>query len=94
MAKKPPPLPWHPADYTEADIFAVQAWAAGIASKEQQQRAFQWVTQKACRVADLPWFPGALEGQRATDFANGRKFAGHQVLKLLALRPNATPKPE
>jgi hypothetical protein len=90
-AKKRPVLgPDQPAPFEEADVYAVQALFNGTANDGQQKRAVKWILEEACKVKDLPWVAGGLEGQRATDFANGRKFAGHQVLKMLELR--FTPK--
>ena len=89
--KKPLPMvrPDEPAPYDDADVFAVQALFNGRASEEQQKRAFNWIVEQACKVRDLPWVAGGLEAQRATDFSCGRKYAGHQVLKMLELRPGA-----
>lgn len=81
--------PDQPALYEEADVYAVQALFRGVANDGQQKRALQWILEHACKVKDLPWVAGGLEGQRATDFANGRKFAGHQILKMLELRITA-----
>ena len=89
-AKKRIAGPDQPAVFEEADVYAVQALFRGNANDGQQKRALQWILEHACKVKDLPWVAGGLEGQRATDFANGRKFAGHQILKMLELR--ITPK--
>ena len=89
-AKKRISGPDQPAPFEEADVYAVQALFTGTANDGQQKRAVKWILEEACKVKDLPWVAGGLEGQRATDFANGRKFAGHQILKMLELR--FTPK--
>ena len=78
--------PDQPASFEDEDVHAVQALFRGAASDGQQKRAIAWILEHACKVKDLPWVAGGLEGQRATDFANGRKFAGHQILKMLELR--------
>jgi hypothetical protein len=85
-AKKRTLGPDQPAAAEEADIYAVQALFAGTASDGQQKRAVKWILEEACKMRDLPWVAGGLEGQRATDFANGRRFAGHQILKLFETR--------
>lgn len=78
--------PDKPALFEEADVYAVQALFTGTANDGQQKRAIKWILEEACKVKDLPWVAGGLEGQRATDFANGRKFAGHQILKMFETR--------
>jgi hypothetical protein len=80
--------PDQPAQFEDADVYAVQALFTGTANDGQQKRAVKWILEEACKVKDLPWVAGGLEGQRATDFANGRKFAGHQILKMIELRLN------
>jgi len=80
------PRPDKPAAFEDDDVHAVQALFRGSANDGQQKRAIAWILEHACKVKDLPWVAGGLEGQRATDFAYGRKFAGHQILKMLELR--------
>jgi len=70
---------WHPAEYALPDAYAVQALAEGRASAEQQGRAFKWIVEHACSTYDLSFRP---QSQRDTDFAEGRRFVGLQLVKL------------
>ena len=87
MAAKPsPPQPWHPATYAKADAYALKALARGEASAEQQKRAIEWIVYEAAKHDDMSFRPGGLDGDRATTFAEGRRFVGLQVLKLVQMR--------
>lgn len=71
--------------YTKEDAYAVQALAAGSASPGQQQRVVKWLFEQAARVDDLSFRPGQ-DGDRATAFAEGRRFVGLQFAKLMNLK--------
>lgn len=73
--------PVFPTPYDVADINAFQALKAGVADKDQQQRALNWLLQ-AAGTFDLSYRPGS---QRDSDFAEGKRFVGLQVHKLLML---------
>lgn len=79
----PPADAWAPAVYDKHDVRAFQALAAGVASKEQQQVVVRWLLYRGCRVYDVSFRPGGREGERATDFAEGRRFVGQQIVKLI-----------
>lgn len=83
MAKKPNG-PWVPSDYDIADAAAIQALQRGDATKDQQQRALKWLIEKACGTYDLSYRPGE-DGRRDTDFAEGKRFVGSQIVKMLNL---------
>lgn len=73
--------PWVPAQWGKADAYAIKAVAAGNASEAQQKRAMQWVLG-ACGLRDLSFRP---DSDRATAFAEGKRFVGLQIAKLLEL---------
>lgn len=85
-AAAPHAEPWRPPAYDDADVAAIKALAAGNASESQQQRALAWVVNSASATYDLSFRPGASEGERATAFAEGRRFVGLQIVKMLKLR--------
>ena len=72
--------PWFPVHYELADVNAVRALQAGTASPEQQQRALRWIVEKACGTYELSYRPTS---DRDTSFAEGRRFVGLQVVKML-----------
>ena len=78
--------PHKPAPYDDADVAAFQHLAQGVASPAAQKRALDWIINKGCRVYDLSYRPGGPEGDRDTAFAEGRRFAGLQIVKLLKLK--------
>jgi hypothetical protein len=52
---------------------------------DQQKRALDWLVKKACRTYDLSYRPGE-DGRRDTDFAEGQRSIGLQVVKLLNIK--------
>lgn len=89
MGKKPPAQaildasPWMPVPYDLADAAAWQAISLGTADKDQQIRALRWLIG-ACGTYDLSYRPGP-NGDRETAMAEGRRFIGLQVVKLVNL---------
>lgn len=79
--------PWMPALYDDGGhiIASVKAWAAGTASETQQQTAFRWVVEVLCGYYDLSFRPDDKGGPRATDFAEGKRFVGLQIVKMTKL---------
>lgn len=74
--------PWLPPPYELADVDAMKALAAGTATKNQQVRALAWILGPAAGRLDMSYRPGE-DGRRDTDFAEGRRFVGNQVVKLI-----------
>jgi len=77
--------PWQPARCTKADISAVKALSNGTANSEQQVRALKWIVENASMYYDLSFSPGGDDGRRDTDFAEGRRYVGGQIVKLTKL---------
>jgi len=75
-----------PADYSAADIAALQELEAGVASPDQQKRALKWIIEQACITYDLSFDPTS---ERTTSFAEGRRYVGLQIVKMLKLNRNA-----
>lgn len=86
--------PWKPAEYTLADVSAIQALMRGDASKEQQIRALRWIVEPLCETYGMSYRP---DSDRDTSFAEGKRFVGNQIVKLTkidlaALRKNEQSK--
>lgn len=81
MALPLDPDPLRPAPYDRADIAAFRALKDGRAEPYQQQLCLEWLVM-ACGTYETPWRPG-LDGARSTDFAAGKQFIGHQIVKLI-----------
>jgi len=75
-------MPYFPPAYELADIMAIKGLAAGTASPDQQQRAFKWLIENACATYELSYRPTS---DRDTSFAEGRRFVGLQIVKMLKL---------
>jgi hypothetical protein len=73
--------PWYPPPSEKADIAAIKALATGTANSEQQIRAVKWIVEVGAMYYDLSYSPGD-EGRRDTDFAEGRRFVGAQIVKM------------
>lgn len=74
--------PYFRSTYEVADVSALQALARGDADADQQKRALDWIIRKAALTYDVSFQP---ESDRATAFAEGRRFVGLEVVKLLSL---------
>ena len=73
--------PWMPAPYDVADVAALQALEKGIASETQQKRALIYIVQTLAMTYEHTHYPD----ERNTCFANGRRWVGLQIVKLLRL---------
>lgn len=80
--KGPTGQPWFPPPYSKYDVAAIQALMTGTASDHQQQRALKWIIETACATYDLSFRP---DNARATDFAEGKRHVGLQLVKLTKL---------
>lgn len=88
----PKKLPWETPDYDEDAIYAIRALAQGVANSAQQATAWRYmmyITGATEEFADLSFRPDALGGERATAFAEGKRFVGMMLRKLF--RPELTP---
>jgi len=74
------PIEWEPADAT-----ALQALVRGDCPPHLQQRAIKFIINM-CGMRDLSYRYGGLEGDRDTAFAEGKRFIGLQIGKLLERR--------
>lgn len=74
-----------PVPYTKADVAALQAMRRGEATSDQQVRGMEYLLETVCDRNGMSFRPGGLEGARETDFAEGRRFVGNQIVKLTKL---------
>jgi hypothetical protein len=71
-----------PPPYGPLEAAAMQALQRGDATPHQQQAALRWIIEQAAGAYNLSYAP---ESDRATAFAEGRRFVGLQAIKLLKL---------
>ncbi len=79
--------PWKPAAWEPADASALQALMRGDCPPNLQTRAIKFIMWQLCGLRDLSYRPGP-EGARETDFAEGKRFVGLQIAKLLETKVN------
>lgn len=77
--------PWKPVKYEPADAAAIQALAKGNATPDQQKRALAWIIKNCARTYDLSYRPGE-DGRRDTDFAEGRRSVGLQLVMMVNVK--------
>jgi hypothetical protein len=104
MSKWKDPLPWYPRErpwlppwYDETVIYAVRAVHEGTANKGQQQlfwRYLMYVSGGTDEFSDLSFRPDGEGGERETVFAEGRRFVGMMIRKLLRPEVMLKPQPE
>lgn len=80
--------PWKPVSYELADADAIQALMRGDADAGKQQRALKFIIETICSTYDASYRPGE-DGRRDTDFAEGRRFCGLQIVKFIKLNLSA-----
>lgn len=89
MALRPIPMPqpWVPPEFDKFELMALKNLAAGNASSGQQRLALATIIKKIAGLNDMSFRPG-LDGARATDFAEGRRFVGSRIMEAIE-RPMA-----
>lgn len=75
--------PWMPADYNKAITSAFQSiMIHKNASQHQQELAIDWIINQVCKTHDMSYRPNS---ERDTNFAEGKRFVGNQILKQINL---------
>jgi hypothetical protein len=67
--------------FEPADVSAFQALHKGEANADQQKRALDWVINKGAGFYELSF----SENERDTNFSEGRRFVGKQIVNMLSL---------
>ena len=89
----PRPEPHLPPYHDPDIVLALRAWSMGTANAEQQKLAWRYtmyVAKASDEFQDLSYRPHKEGRGSATDFAEGSRFVGMMLRKLL--RPEFTPK--
>lgn len=88
MKKSNAPAPWLSvmSKLEKADVVALQMVAVGKATDVQQKRAIDVIINKFCETYGLSFRPDEDGGERATAFAEGKRFVGSEL--ILALKSN------
>lgn len=84
-AYRPAPTPTPPS-CEPADAAAIQALNRGNATPEQQKRGIAWIIEKASGTYDTSYREGAVDAERATIFAEGRRFVGNLIIGVIKVK--------
>lgn len=63
------------------DAAAIKALNSGEATPDQQKKALSWIIKEACGIGLISFDP---DNSRATDFNEGKRFVGVQLVAILA----------
>lgn len=82
--------PWEdPKDIIEkADVIALQQVAAGKGDDRHQKRVIDFIVTKLAETYGLSYRPENSGGERDTAFAEGKRFVGLQIVRLLKSNPS------
>jgi hypothetical protein len=75
--------PWKPVKYNARDVAAIQALTTGTADADQQRHAIEWIVTVISGVYQPSFYPGGEDGRRKSDFAEGKRFIGNTILKMV-----------
>ena len=75
------PDPWMPPEWDISDAHALQALALGEANKDQQQRAINWIINKAAGAYDLEYRTDPHDHA----FASGLRACGLRIISLIKI---------
>lgn len=81
---------WIPEKIEPADIRAIQDLEQGRASPEMQKRALALIINNLCAT----YHPSFRNEQRASDFMEGRRFVGLELVTLLKLNASVIDRGE
>lgn len=84
MATKKVPLPVVPPNrpglLSTTIVYAIRALPEGKATPDQQSAFMEWLLYEATKYYDMSYRPGGEDGKRDSDFAEGKRFVGWQIL--------------
>jgi hypothetical protein len=89
------PLAWIKVpEVTEAEGFAIKAFAAGAATEDQQRRAFAFITRRLCMQDESTFVLDQNGGERASCFAAGRRAVALALDVIVKLPTDKLRKPD
>lgn len=88
MKSKSAPAPWAEPIYEKADVIAIQMVALGKGDEHHQKRVLDILINKIAETYNLSFRPDQDGGERATSFAEGKRYVGSQLVKLMKANPS------
>ncbi len=80
--------PWLAPKATKADIFALKALQAGVASDIQQKRALKFIVERCAGTYEEQFVPG---DDRSTTYALGKRRVGTMIISFMNSDPERFP---
>lgn len=77
------PRAWEPQEYEDRDVYALRALQFGGATAEQQKRALDLIINRIAATYDKSFRPDDFGGVRESDFAEGRRHVGLEIIRIL-----------
>jgi hypothetical protein len=74
--------PWHPPKFDRSDAMAMKAVATGTANESQQKQAIEYIVGTLAITYDETYW---ADSERNSAFAQGRRFVGLQIVKMVNL---------
>jgi hypothetical protein len=69
--------------FDKHDVYAIQALRDGKANEGQQKRCLDLIIRNLSGTYDQSYRPGGPEAERATAFAEGRRFVGLKLVLMV-----------
>lgn len=79
--------PWLEPIVSKADVIAVQHVVQGKGTELHQKRVIDLIINRLANSYDLSFRPDNMGGERATAFAEGKRYVGLQLVKLIKADP-------
>lgn len=73
-----------PSVVTQEQAWALKGLQGGDADGGQQSLALNWILYEVARIQDISYRP---ESDRDTAFAEGKRYCGIQIIRLLKMTP-------
>jgi hypothetical protein len=83
--------PWHPVPYDKDDVYALKSLATGTANEGQQKHAIKYIVEAIAATYDETYFS---DSERNSAYAQGRRFVGLSIVKLINLPLGALERPD
>lgn len=80
-------LPWFPTEYEDHHVQAMKALARGDCPEHLQKIALDWIINQACDTFGMSFRPDDMGGDRASNFAEGKRHVGNQIVKMIEMIP-------
>lgn len=79
----PANAPYLPPIVSQQEAWALKALMEGKASEADQGIAIRFILGNLAQIEGFPYYPT----DRDTNFAMGRRFVGHQILRIVRMTP-------